>query len=470
MAEKPIKTPLPADLPEDWSAGQIVAPDGTSVGLTEQHGYNYLMAAVNRAQSGVNAVNEAFETVSGKRTCRFVVGTSTAGWTEADCDYLCDGVDDQVEIQQAINALPKAPDGEAAARYFSPGEIVILTGKYHLTGTIRTASDCVLRGSSQGTVLIRDTDAGFAGEKNAILSLNPGSFLRDLSLVDADNGTAAQSDTALLSSWGTNTIENVDFTGGRSSIGIYLYSSSGSSRMASNGTVIKNCVFDIFDTAILLKGAYGSFSTIEANRTAYSGGVKIFVDVELGDTSGTPDHVSITGNSAIESYVRLKTSGGANSIIGNIFCGIEITNPGSINNNLYVGNIIANNILDRHWGTSFWSTPAITLGENTCGWFVTGNQIRIPSESEKYWPITDNGVKNDVRFNANDTGGGGGGTAGVTSFNGRAGAVTPGNNDYTAAMVGAVESSSAEDIQVMTQAEYDALTSKNPTTLYLIKE
>ena len=59
MAENPIKTPLPADLPEDWNIAQTVAPDGTKVGLTEQHGYNYLMKMVNQAQGGVNTLNEA---------------------------------------------------------------------------------------------------------------------------------------------------------------------------------------------------------------------------------------------------------------------------------------------------------------------------------------------------------------------------------------------------------------------------
>lgn len=48
--------PLPADLPTNWQPDQIVAPDGTAVGLTEQAGYNYLMAAVNAAQTMCNNI------------------------------------------------------------------------------------------------------------------------------------------------------------------------------------------------------------------------------------------------------------------------------------------------------------------------------------------------------------------------------------------------------------------------------
>ena len=43
MADNPITVNLPADLPEDWVENQIVAPEGQSVGLSQQHGYNYLM-------------------------------------------------------------------------------------------------------------------------------------------------------------------------------------------------------------------------------------------------------------------------------------------------------------------------------------------------------------------------------------------------------------------------------------------
>ena len=61
MATKPISTPLPADLPENWTTGQTVAPTGAEVGLTEQHGYNYLMQQVNAAQEAANTINDAFE-------------------------------------------------------------------------------------------------------------------------------------------------------------------------------------------------------------------------------------------------------------------------------------------------------------------------------------------------------------------------------------------------------------------------
>lgn len=65
MATKPIPAPLLADLPEDWTIGQTVAPTGEEVGLTQQHGYNYLMEKVNEAIQAINALNEGFEDVGG---------------------------------------------------------------------------------------------------------------------------------------------------------------------------------------------------------------------------------------------------------------------------------------------------------------------------------------------------------------------------------------------------------------------
>lgn len=51
------KTNLPADLPTDWSLNQTISPGGTEVGLTKQHGYNYLMEQVNKSQQAINTMS-----------------------------------------------------------------------------------------------------------------------------------------------------------------------------------------------------------------------------------------------------------------------------------------------------------------------------------------------------------------------------------------------------------------------------
>lgn len=57
MADDILKNiPLPADLPENWTSGQIVAPTGAEAGLDDQHGYNYLMMQVNNAQRALKAL------------------------------------------------------------------------------------------------------------------------------------------------------------------------------------------------------------------------------------------------------------------------------------------------------------------------------------------------------------------------------------------------------------------------------
>ena len=57
-----ITVPLPADLPTDWEATDIVAPNGADVGLSDQHGYNYLMEQVNNAQTAISQTAQAVET------------------------------------------------------------------------------------------------------------------------------------------------------------------------------------------------------------------------------------------------------------------------------------------------------------------------------------------------------------------------------------------------------------------------
>ena len=88
---------------------------------------------------------EKLDAIKEITTARFVVGTSTAGWTAADCDYLCDGTADQTEINAAITALPA-----------TGGEVVILDGTYNITAKINVAKNNVsIRGNGNATILKR---------------------------------------------------------------------------------------------------------------------------------------------------------------------------------------------------------------------------------------------------------------------------------------------------------------------------
>lgn len=60
-----VTVPLPADLPENWLAGQTVAPTGEEVGLSQKHGYNYLMQQVNNAQTAAKELETGLESANG---------------------------------------------------------------------------------------------------------------------------------------------------------------------------------------------------------------------------------------------------------------------------------------------------------------------------------------------------------------------------------------------------------------------
>ena len=621
MAEKPIKTPLPADLPEDWNVGQTVAPDGTAVGLTEQHGYNYLMAAVNRAQRGVNAVNEAFETVRGKRTCRFVIGTSAAGWTEADCDYLCDGADDQVEIQAAVNALP---DG---------GEIFLLDGTYQLSQEVDIydrSGNISLSGNSGGTV-IRGADVdihafetgpnvlfacfieGITFENSRIAANSVSLFVRNCRFIDANivfgqavsrlceflcsenefhlitkNEAIAVSNvmqSTKIALTITNNIIRTEKAGTIISAMLDFYSPEigtiqGNTIICNErsqihlfyyfqiiGNTLYNCdIFSQGSAAIAGNFLVGGDIVVDATTTTHS------IEAQGSECAAVTGNclrdgiisvtgnVSVTGNSVViislndaNGLIQMRKSASNSiedqfpAIVGNYvaggLCGILLEEPGSGNANKNCRCAMVNS--NRIWGSQ---TP-IRIGQYWSGCMVTDNLFTTGA-------IEDNGENNIIRFNSDDTSGGGstpatvqqatptitvnadgtvtaqatqaagyvaagtrsathklsssddtdlmpenikdgvsifgvagtleagGGTAGVTSFNGRSGAVVPASGDYTAAMVGArasdwmpsaadvgaIPSGSVQAIQAVTQAEYDALTSKSSTTLYLIKE
>lgn len=120
MADKPIQSPLPANLPENWTVGQIVAPAGADVGLSQQHGYNYLMEQVNAAQEAVNTMNDAFSDLATTEDLENVAATAqytqvtltAAGWSDNSQTVSVPGVVAS-ETAQEITPIPAMASQEA---------------------------------------------------------------------------------------------------------------------------------------------------------------------------------------------------------------------------------------------------------------------------------------------------------------------------------------------------------------------
>ena len=251
---------------------------------------------------------------SGKRTCRFVVGTSTAGWTESDCDYLCDGTDDQVEINAAIQALPSGG-----------GEIVILDGTYNIAATIAMNKDNVkLSGNGNATVLKRMWDSSMHEGVITITATNGGCCVENI-FVDGNKSAYRSSNNCsiYLGSSSNNTITgNTCNNSGR---GIYLFGSS-------NNTITGNTCNSNNHHGIYLDSS--SNNTITGNTCNSSNYHGIHLDSSSNNTI-TGNTCNNSGNYGIFLYGSSNNTITGNTCNNNLYSGIRLF---SSSNNTITGN------------------------------------------------------------------------------------------------------------------------------------
>ena len=154
------------------------------------------------------------------KTVRFVIGTSTSGWTAKDCDYLCDGTNDQEEIIQALNDLPA-----------TGGEVVILDGTYNITASINIPKDNVsLRGNGNATILKRmynstDTESGPTARGLITLNEKSGCKIQGLQ-IDGNKATYTASYNYGIYLYSSSDSTVTGNTCNNNNYGIYQYSSS----------------------------------------------------------------------------------------------------------------------------------------------------------------------------------------------------------------------------------------------------
>lgn len=249
------------------------------------------------------AHSELFRT-TGKRTARFIVGTSAAGWTEKDCDYLCDGTDDQVEINAAIQALPT-----------SGGEVVILAGTYNITAKIDVNRVMImLVGNGPATVLKRMWRSTAA---EGVVHVSSSNCVVANLTVDGNLSNFNSNNNAGIFLLGSkNTATGNICT--NNNVGIYLYGNentatgnissnniTGIQFGGTNGTVTGNTCNSNGTYGIYLNGSYG---TVTGN-TCNSGGCGIYL---LGKC------FTITGNTCRENLsCGIYLNGSLSTITGN---------------------------------------------------------------------------------------------------------------------------------------------------------
>ena len=239
-----------------WNAGSIIARNFT------EYDYNALMENINTLREDTDTNEQDLKShkddgAQHAKTARFVIGTSTAGWTAKDCDYLCDGTSDQVEINNAITALSA-----------SGGEIIILNGTYNITAKINVNKNNVsIRGNGNATILKRRWNSS-STEGVITLTSVEGCRVQNLQ-IDGNEANYASSNNygIYLDSSSNNTITG-NTCNNNSRIGICLISSS-------NNTVTGNtCIRGTGQTSdytsnqytILLDGSSNKYNLISSNN------------------------------------------------------------------------------------------------------------------------------------------------------------------------------------------------------------
>ena len=285
---------------------------------------------------------EQIGTVSGKKTVRFVIGTSTAGWTAADCDYLCDGSNDATQIIAALNALP-----------VTGGEVVILDGTYNITESIYIPYDnVVLRGNGNATILKRMYDSEEMEEEpyvEGLIMLNgkSGCKITDLQIDGNNNFYTSYSNYGILLYSSSNNTVTGNTCHNNNGFGIYLASSSNNVITGNTCNNNRNGI-DLYNL---------SDNTIAGNtchNNEYNG---IYLDSSNSNT--------ITGNTCNNNYEGISLYFSNDSTItgntchNNEYSGIYLDNS---NDNTITGSTCNNN----SGGISLGGSNDNTITGNTC--------------------------------------------------------------------------------------------------------
>jgi len=317
--------------------------------------------------SGNPFVNR-FSDVKDIRTATFVVAASDSEH-KYEADYFCNGTDDHVQIQAAIDALPA-----------TGGEVFLLDGTYNVEVSIDMDSYQTLRGCGRNTIVTTTTTAldiitatgGDGSEKVGIL-------IADLR-VDGTIGGAVNNDNGIKWTYVDNSqITNV-WVNYNKEEGIYLDTSD-------NNRIIGNHIsLNVWD-GIYLGESNNNTITGNVFENGESAGITLyssFFNTVVGNT------VQSQGNNGMWLWYAEDNIINGNAIQGNAAPGIYISEG---YRNTITGNIIEGNGMD---------------GIQSFGCFdsvISSNVIRLNGDNgiNLYWADNNSIIGNTVLANSQTT-------------------------------------------------------------------
>ncbi len=344
------------------------------------------------------------------RTATFVVAANDSSATsKAQADYVCDGVADNVEIQEAIDALPSGG-----------GRIHLLEGTYTITSGITISSNnVILSGSGDATHVTASGTAGSIG--TGILVTGDHVTIRDFFF---DGNTNVISYQIIITNNQYSRVEDMTICCSRTD-GI-VFGPNTTDGIATNNFLYNHYNPDnIDDHTSSLEIEDGAERIIITNNKVYNSNSGFFPHVHSGyntlrniefsnnilingpnasDLSGTGIYINNEGSAELEGMIIanniidggiLKTTGAMNLLVdGNVF-----ENATGIAPSIHItisaeGSIIVNNIIRDGGQYGIQSFAPHTLISNNQIYNNGHNGIRL-EETADYSSIIGNIIKNN---------------------------------------------------------------------------
>jgi hypothetical protein len=233
---------------ENDGTGSVVGWDETQTAIS-----NLGTVATESAKGLMSAADKAkLDSIESSRFGSIVIGSSLSGYNEGQVDYLCDGEDDDVEINAAIASLT---DG---------GEIVLLEGTYNTSKHILMGTGKVtLRGMGDGTVINKTVfeTGGVTGDetKSVIFIDSEYNRIEKLKITTSDLETDADENFGILIGKSNNTIigNNIANVGASMNIFGIMLNLIQASRAVDNITISGNIIANTGTNPSSNMGIYG---------------------------------------------------------------------------------------------------------------------------------------------------------------------------------------------------------------------